>query len=326
MNLTNHIIIVTEEDDVSSQNVVSWLKYLDCKFILLTEKDKAVTCEVKLNLNTQPVFRLKYPMYTIDSTANNVYWFRRGFLAIEPNSVYHEGEIGNHLKSENQTLLSFIYWIIRKYGKSVDTPLAYSINKLVTLFVAQDSGLNIPSTLVCNDKSPLSLFFKKDEIVTKSIQDYLEIKYKGDTYMNYTSSFVQMEIPETFFSTQFQKQIKKHIDVRVFYCFNRFYSMAIDTQKVKRRKTDFRLHYNDISYETRQYKLSPDVKKKLLKVIKHFGLDTCSIDMIEDTNGQLYFIEINPVGQFDFLSYNCGYEIEKTIACELIKKLQVESQ
>ena len=49
------------------------------------------------------------------------------------------------------------------------------------------------------------------------------------------------------------------------------------------------------------------------------GINTGSIDLIYSLSNEYVFLEVNPQGQFDWLSKNCNYYIEKDIA-ELLKK------
>jgi hypothetical protein len=49
-------------------------------------------------------------------------------------------------------------------------------------------------------------------------------------------------------------------------------------------------------------------------------MNTGSIDLILTPNGEYFFLEINPMGQYDWLSKNCNYYIEKDIAEMLINK------
>ena len=54
------------------------------------------------------------------------------------------------------------------------------------------------------------------------------------------------------------------------------------------------------------------------------GLNCASIDLIFDDKDNYYFLEINPVGQFEFLSSACNYNIEAVIANWLAKNINHE--
>ena len=54
--------------------------------------------------------------------------------------------------------------------------------------------------------------------------------------------------------------------------------------------------------------------------MKKVGLNTGSIDLIQSTDGQIYFLEINPAGQIGMTSKPCNYYLEKKIALYLREK------
>ena len=51
--------------------------------------------------------------------------------------------------------------------------------------------------------------------------------------------------------------------------------------------------------------------------MKALKLESGSIDIIVDEQDDYYFLEVNPVGQFHFVSHICNYYIEKEIAQSL---------
>jgi D-alanine-D-alanine ligase-like ATP-grasp enzyme len=48
------------------------------------------------------------------------------------------------------------------------------------------------------------------------------------------------------------------------------------------------------------------------------NLDTGSIDMILDRKNEYVFLEVNPTGQFGWLSKSCNYYIEKEVAKHML--------
>ena len=47
------------------------------------------------------------------------------------------------------------------------------------------------------------------------------------------------------------------------------------------------------------------------------GLNFGCIDMIYSQNNRYVFLEVNPVGQYDYVSQNCNYSIHEFIAKQL---------
>jgi glutathione synthase/RimK-type ligase-like ATP-grasp enzyme len=121
-------------------------------------------------------------------------------------------------------------------------------------------------------------------------------------------------ISNHFFPTYFQKYIEKEFELRIFYLKGKFYSMAIFSQNDIKTTIDYRNYNKEKPNRNIPFQLPKDLEKKLHFFMKKSALDTGSIDMIKDTNGQYVFLEVNPVGQFDWLSINCNYYIEEKIA------------
>ena len=128
----------------------------------------------------------------------------------------------------------------------------------------------------------------------------------------------ELKLEERFPLSFFQEQIIKRWEIRIFFLKNEFYSMAILSQNDDKTKTDFRKYnYKKPNYSV-PYNLPLDIRNKLKKFMKLAELNTGSIDMIYSLEGEYYFLEVNPVGQFGMVSYPCNYFIERTIAKKLI--------
>jgi D-alanine-D-alanine ligase-like ATP-grasp enzyme len=61
-----------------------------------------------------------------------------------------------------------------------------------------------------------------------------------------------------------------------------------------------------------------DLKNKVSKFMNIMNLDTGSIDIIVRKDSQFVFLEVNPIGQFSDMSYNCNYFLEKKIVEKLL--------
>jgi D-alanine-D-alanine ligase-like ATP-grasp enzyme len=60
--------------------------------------------------------------------------------------------------------------------------------------------------------------------------------------------------------------------------------------------------------------LPTGIVKKIQKFAQFSGIKCGSIDMIVTPNDEYYFLEVNSVGQFQWLSKGCNYFIERHIA------------
>ena len=125
-------------------------------------------------------------------------------------------------------------------------------------------------------------------------------------------------IPDTFPPSFFQKCIEKEYEIRTFFIENDYYSMAIFSQNDEQTKIDFRNYNESKPNKFIPYILPEDIKSKLIELMKCINLNCGSIDLIVGKDGNYYFLEVNPVGQYDMVSVPCNYNLHKKIAEYLI--------
>ena len=300
------INIISESNDISTNKVIDWLYYFNEDFKRInTDIDY---CELSLEINNED---------KSSSLDNNVFWIRRGYFPFikkeAKNTIYFE-----YLKNEYLLSVFFIEnfsnKIIGSYYKE------YHNNKLENLIFAKKAGLKIPNTILTNKKCELEKFIKKDkQYITKSISKspYIkknEILITGDG----TCILDKVKIPEKFSMSLVQEYINKKFELRVFFIKDFFYSMAIFSQNDEKTKIDYRNYNLDKPNRCIPFELPNEIKSKLKKFAKISKHNTGSIDLIYSTENEYVFLEINPMGQFDWLSGNCNYNIEKKIAEILI--------
>lgn len=98
--------------------------------------------------------------------------------------------------------------------------------------------------------------------------------------------------------------------------------MSIFSQNNNKTKIDFRNY--DFKKPNRMvpYRIDETLKQKLTSLMKEVCLNMGSIDLLKSKNGKIYFLEINPVGQYGFVSESCNYNIDREIAKFLIDEKQ----
>ena len=90
--------------------------------------------------------------------------------------------------------------------------------------------------------------------------------------------------------------------------------MAIFSQLDTQTELDFRNYNREKPNRNIPFKLPLKMQEKLLKFIKIMHLDTGSIDMIVTPNDEFVFLEVNPIGQFGWVSNYSNYYLEEKIA------------
>jgi len=312
------VLLITETQDVSADYVCEWLVHLKVPFTRLNnqEADDLVSTVKISDSGAQISFGLKDGRtFFLDEL--EYIWFRRGNIRISlpdlSNSSLHNDHIkvvNDHLKSEAKTLLDFIYYNVRRIPSSND-PRNYTNNKLITLQLASELGLMIPETWVVKQANQLPTFKK---IVTKNIQDVLSVHSHNIAFGHQTMLMPDEIDPEQSFGISlFQEYVNKRYEVRVFIFHSLVFSIAIFSQNNPQTQVDFRNYDRIKPNRMVRFNLPADLSGKLMLLLEKLDIRSGSVDLIYDGN-DFIFLEVNPVGQFDFVSGYGNYLLEKQIA------------
>jgi len=310
------ILIFTEKKDISATKVTEYLLHYKIPFLRIdAEYTKKIINKININnTDVDIIITYKGKNYSIKQFA--IIWNRRGYfkvnlpnvdlIHIKNNKLKHI--VYKQLKEERETLLNFIYHKMSDQFH-INDPRVYNINKLIVLDAAVSCGLQIPNTYIFNN---LNYLKENQKYITKNIQDIM-IYYKENEYLEQgTKKVLKNNNKNKVFYSLFQEEITKFWEIRVFVFFKETFSMAIFSQNNTKTKIDFKDYDNAKPNRMVPFKLPKEIKKKLLKLMSNLNLNSGSIDLIYDGK-QYIFLEVNPVGQFDFVSLLCNYNIENTV-------------
>lgn len=244
----------------------------------------------------------------------------------DTNDSYHI----RHRKEELRYLIDYIHFKLKEKSKIIIGGFKNNdVNKLEILELAAGCGLEIPESYIFTKKSDLlNLITRKDQenknIITKPLSQGVYNILPEIGYYNYverlTASKVK-KIPDTFFPSLFQIEIKKKYELRIFYLNGVCYSMVIFSQGNKNTEIDFRKPNFDKPRNRKvPYILPNDISNKINKLMNQIGLNTGSIDMIVSQDDRYVFLEVNPVGQIPMTSFPCNYYLEQLVAKQLINQ------
>lgn len=332
-----YILVLSSDMDVSTDNVLSWLYYYNTdKVIRINTSDKIELLNIYIN-NGKTQFYIKVNNdVSIHSDEIKSYWYRRGELSysrIKYNKdMIGAVDIGNNINAyyykEYEHTTDTLYYLLKETDiVSINSFNDISTNKLINLDIAKQSGLLIPDTIVSNDMSVINQFFlTHKKCITKPIR-YPGYFMRGKNfefhYSQQTNLITQIEYSKiaeqysSFQPTLFQEYIEKEFEIRVFLLIDKLYSMAIFSQQNEKTKVDFRNYDDERPNRNVPFKLPKTLEKQIIEFSKRSKINCGSIDLLYKS-GKYYFLEINPVGQFQWHSHNCYYNIEDEIAKYLI--------
>ena len=317
------MILILSDDQFqhSIDLIILWLKKLNCEFIRLNNFDPNNIDLVKINLSDDEIY---INDNLIDFNKINVIWNYRFGTKIEYNYTFdgiiesQQNRILNHILKSNDIISQYFFTKISN-KTWFNFPANNTVNKLLVLKKAKEIGLLIPNTLISNIKKDLKDFTKKNsENITKPIWEVYAYQDKNYHYSSYTTG---VNLNDSYFKDEqicfpslIQSRINKKYEIRSFFLNEKFYSMAIFSQENEQTKDDFRIYDQDKPSRNIPFKLPNEIEKKLNALMKFFNLKTGSIDLLYTNEGEFYFLEINPVGQFIMTSNPCNYHLDFEIA------------
>lgn len=321
------ILIISSQDDVSTNDVIHWMRYLKIDYIRVSAYDNI---EIKsLNYdNGEYDFKLSINGNTIDSNSINSVWYRRSYFKLKQQPLdFEEDEsvervINKQMTEEIGTAEDFLLSLLEH--KSLNSQRHLHINKPEVLAHCADLGIATPASLITTSKSEVLKFKRKHkEIITKNMAPgaFLQMEdfmLKANTVL--VNDQILAEMPEKISISLFQEAINKSFEVRSFFLDGEFYSSAIFSQSDEQTKVDFRNYNFDKPNRTPPYHLPHDLRLSLTELMKRVSLNSGSIDLIVDETGKHIFLEVNPVGQFAQVSTPCNYNLEKKVALYLKNK------
>ena len=331
------ILLLGSTDDAFTTFVAEWLYFYQKEYVVLCSNDERAKI-ISINIPEEEILIQKGEKVFNLLDAESVFSRRRGFsmqsihvnekmkndVFLEANDSYHV----QHRKEELRYLIDYIHFKLKEKAKIIIGGFNKNdVNKLEILELARSCGLDIPESYIFTKKSDaLNLIKSKEKgnkhIITKPLSQGVYRILPEIGYYNYVERLTASKlkkIPDTFFPSLFQIEIKKKYELRIFYLNGICYAMAIFSQGNKNTEVDFRKPNLDKPDNRKvPYNLPADISIKINNLMNRIGLNTGSIDMIVAQDDSYVFLEVNPVGQIPMTSVPCNYYLEQLVAKQLI--------
>jgi hypothetical protein len=311
------IILFSFEGDVNTNYVIDWFTYYNCQFkrVDLNKEDfRNIKVFISDNLTT---IQLKLFSGEIIDFSECDYFYVRGAGFNQPatkNTTDLPDEVFNqYMVNEFHSLTKFFYSEVNK--KSVGCFYNDSHLKLLQLNHARQVGLSICNTLITNNKHNIQNYFNESRIITKAIEDNIGIEHNDRLIVQRVQRVNYKNIEESFFPSLFQNEIDKEYELRIFYLDGKCYTICF---KSASDDIDMRDNYSISEYEP--YKLPNAIEEKIIKFMDKMKLVSGSLDFIKSKDGNYYFLEVNPNGQYDWVSQYGGYNLHQKVAYFLSSK------
>ena len=203
----------------------------------------------------------------------------------------------------------FTKWLIEYYGavnhRWIQTPQACRAanNKLLQLTTAKKIGLRVPDTLVSNNFSEVCNFVNgRKRCIAKPIvaENWL---VDGVPKFSFTAEVQSADLDEDAVKLApmiYQSLVEKTAEYRVAVFGDDIISAKLNPNLYKETKIDWRAAMGH-TLDIQKSELNETTIKKLKQFLKQMNLKTGVFDLVETTDGEIVFLEVNESGQFLFL-------------------------
>lgn len=326
------IVIFTTSQDYTTKIVLEWLRYLGKNFLRINDGEPISISSISYDQDGIKA-ELIHGDLLFNSREIKSVWFRKEAARINDYFIFNNEMISektirsSFLKSisamsvSRQEILNHLFHDLPKI--KLGNNFQGRQNKILALNTAVKVGLDIPKTLITTSKKELWGFYLENncQIITKS----LDINFFGNekindvvyNFMQYTAIINEDEIvafPDYFALTTFQEKLEKYYELRVFYLCGEIWSQAYFTQTNQKTAIDSRNYDQEKRTPTVPYELDKSIKDRIRELMTSLDLNTGSLDFVKTQDGRLVFLEVNPQGQFGYVSHSNNFYLEKEIA------------
>lgn len=179
------------------------------------------------------------------------------------------------------------------------------------LTLAERLGLRVPRTCITSDPARARAFvaaIRPGRAVFKSLQatpaDWRETRLVRSQHMR------RLDVVR-YAPVIFQEYVEAGVDVRVTAVGRRLFATAIHVSATD-YPADFRVGYDRARVEP--IRLPVKLAARLRRLLSALGLAYAAIDLRRDTDGEYYFLEVNPSGQWLFIEERTGQPITDAVA------------
>jgi glutathione synthase/RimK-type ligase-like ATP-grasp enzyme len=199
----------------------------------------------------------------------------------------------------------------------MNPPLAdeVALRKIRQLQVATRVGLTIPETLVTNEPAVALDFIRQYEpggVIRKAFRNIQEAPRTTAVVREPDLSLIGLV---RYTPVIFQRFVPARLDLRVTIVDGEVFAAAIESGP------EFQADYRTglASARVTPYELPSPVTERLMEMMDVFNLSYGAIDLRVTPDGEHVFLEVNPAGEYRFISERTGQPISAAIAAALAR-------
>ncbi len=313
------ILIISSHNDEHSKAVVTQLNQRGEVFVLLDLSQ--FPRNQQLSITYSPPNSQKYSIILedhseIDLSKCKSIWWRRPQPFIPHNEL--SKEYSHFIMNESYEAFTGLWHSLDTFWVNPPNCDEIAHRKAYQLRVAQQVGLQIPDTLITNNKKDTEEFIGKHGHQNTIYKSFSATEQHWRETRLLKESELELLDAVRYSPVIFQEYIVAEYDIRLTIVGKQFFPAAIYSQQTA-YKVDMRMDIANAKIEA--IKLPKEVEKKITLLMKLLGLQYGAIDLRLTPKGEYVFLEINPAGQWLFIEQETKQPITQTMV-ELLCKPQ----
>lgn len=207
-------------------------------------------------------------------------------------------------------------------GRWLNSPFAIlrAEDKPRQLELALALGFDVPETLIGNDLETVAPFVAAGERIAKPLRNALiERGPIGEVLFTSRLGALGAEDGAAVAAAPviYQREVRKAFDIRATVIGKRTFAVAIHSQSHEETEVDWRRGARlDVEHEV--IELPKPLAARCVALTEALGLRYGAIDLIRDTTGRDWFLEINPNGQWAWIERRTGVPLAAAIVDALL--------
>lgn len=313
------LALTNTEDGMHSDIVIAkLLERGERVFRMNSDRLTAGMLRVRFSANSQGVgFVFEDGADRIASDEVKSVWYRRpnhfNLTINDPvQKVHAERELVSFFDNLWAIVPGDAFWLSRPRA------LEHARKKIYQLELARSMGLRIPRTIVSNNPDDIRAFYEScgGRIIFKAIYheflDYGTKAFNIPTTLVTSAHLARLDLIRTL-PTLFQECLDKKYELRVTVVGEKIFPVKIDSQSNPLTVVDWRNPscINNLKYSPAE--LPEEISGVCLEMLKTLGLSFGAFDFVVNDKDELYFLEVNPNGQWYWLEHKTGVLISDAI-------------
>lgn len=194
-------------------------------------------------------------------------------------------------------------------------------SKLLQLSLAQALGFRVPETLVTNAPQAVrALARRHPRLITKLLLPLVQSMQGSPDFM-YTSCLRPEDLEALeglrYAPQIFQPLLPKARELRVIVVGERLFAAGIDARRSRAGRIDWRRASPGEELRWTEERLAPSDAARVRRLMRRLGLVYGALDFIVTPKEELFFLEVNPAGEWGWLERDLGFPIGDALAEEL---------